>query len=110
MTKGYLTKSPRRSGFGQGGGVFCWDLLGREQGLSPDWTGPSRMPSVGKHGTRPDYGSGPHLQLMAEAVGLARRDLFDPLYSAGARAFLESDLVALFAECIGIDEGRFLSG
>jgi hypothetical protein len=49
------------------------------------------------------------MALMAAAVGLARRDLSDPLYSAEARSFLEGDLVALFAECLGF-EGSFVSG
>lgn len=59
------------------------------------------------HGNRPDYGSGPYLSLMAEAIGLARRDLAEPLYSADAREFLKGDLVALFAELIGF-EGSFI--
>lgn len=63
--------------------------------------------AIASHGTRPDYGSGPYLSLMAEAVGLARRDLADPLYSADAREFLLGDLVALFADCIGY-EGSFI--
>ena len=57
-------------------------------------------------GSTPDYGSGPYLALMAQAVRLARLDLANPVYSADARAFLRSDIVALFAECIGY-EGRF---
>lgn len=52
-------------------------------------------------GRRPDYGSGPHLAVMAAAVGLARKDLSNSLYSDEARAFLRSPLVDLFAECIG---------
>jgi hypothetical protein len=56
-------------------------------------------------GSEPDYGSGPYLLLMARAVRLARLDVANPVYSVEARAFLESDLVALFAECIGYDGG-----
>jgi len=62
--------------------------------------------AIGSHGFAPDYGSGSHLLLMAAAVELARRDLSDPLYSAEAREFLEGDLVALFADCLGY-EGSF---
>jgi len=63
---------------------------------------------VGVHGFRPDYGSGSYLLLVAAAVDLARRDLSHPLYSASARWFLEnSDLVDLFAECLGIDAQEF---
>lgn len=58
-------------------------------------------------GFRPDYGSGPHMALMAAAVGLARRDMSNPLYSAECQAFLTGPLVALFAECLGF-EGSFL--
>jgi hypothetical protein len=58
-------------------------------------------------GFRPDYGSGPHLALMASAVSLARRDMSNPLYSAECREFLTGSLVALFAECLGF-EGSFL--
>lgn len=58
-------------------------------------------------GIRPDYGSGPYLGLMASAVRLARTDLSNPLYSEEAKSFLEGDLVALFADCLGIDAGRF---
>lgn len=64
--------------------------------------------AIASHGNRPDYGSGPYLALMAAAVGLARRDRHDPLYSAECSAFLRSDLVALFADCIGF-EGSFES-
>lgn len=53
-----------------------------------------------------DYGSGPYLALMVQAVRLARLDLANPVYSAEARAFLRSDLVRLFAECLGY-EGAF---
>lgn len=59
------------------------------------------------HGFRPDYGSGPYLALMAAVIGLARRDMSNPLYSAECQAFLTGPLVALFAECIGY-EGSFL--
>lgn len=60
-------------------------------------------------GFRPDHGSGPHLALVAAMVELARRDLSDPLYSASARWFLQySDLVDLFADCVGIDPRRLL--
>ena len=66
--------------------------------------------AVTEYGSRPDYDSGPHLALMAAAVGLARQDMFDPLYLyADAREFLESDFVALFAECLGF-EGSFTRG
>lgn len=57
-------------------------------------------------GSEPDYGSGPYLLLMARAVRLARSDMANPVFSAGARAFLRSDIVALFAECLGY-EGEF---
>lgn len=60
-------------------------------------------------GFRPDYGSGPYLALMAAAIGLARRDMSNPLYSAECRSFLDGSLVALFAECIGY-EGSFTGG
>ena len=56
-------------------------------------------------GNEPDYGSGPYLALMARAVRLARLDVANPVYSAGARAFLGSDFVALFAECLGYEGG-----
>lgn len=62
--------------------------------------------AVGMHGSRPDYGSGPYLALMAGAIRLARRDLRDPDLAADAREFLAGPLVALFAECIGY-EGSF---
>ena len=62
---------------------------------------------LGSHGFAPDYGSGNYLLLMAAAVELARRDLSDPLYSADAREFLEGDLVALFADCLGYS-GSFI--
>lgn len=62
--------------------------------------------AIAAYGSRPDYGSGPYLALMARAVGLARRDLVDPSLSAEARAFLEGPLVDLFAECIGF-KGSF---
>lgn len=53
------------------------------------------------YGSRPDYGSGPYLLLMASAVRLARRDLADPDLRDGAREFLDGDLVALFSDCLG---------
>ena len=66
--------------------------------------------AVGSHGYRPDYGSGSYMLLVAAAVDLARRDLSDPLYSASASWFLKySDLVELFAECLGIDQRSFLN-
>jgi hypothetical protein len=52
-------------------------------------------------GSEPDYGSGPYLALMARAVRLARLDVANPVYSVEARAWLGSDVVALFAECLG---------
>lgn len=57
-------------------------------------------------GSEPDYGSGPYLHLMARAVRLARLDVGNPVFSVDARAFLGSDMVALFAECLGY-EGDF---
>lgn len=57
-------------------------------------------------GGEPDYGSGPYLALMTSAVRLARLDLANPVFSAEAREFLGSDLVSLFAECLGY-EGDF---
>lgn len=57
-------------------------------------------------GSEPDYGSGPYLHLMARAVRLARSDVANPVFSAEARVFLRSDMVALFAECLGY-EGDF---
>jgi hypothetical protein len=57
-------------------------------------------------GSEPDYGSGPYLALMARAVRLARLDMANPVFSADARMFLGSDIVALFAECLGY-EGDF---
>jgi hypothetical protein len=56
-------------------------------------------------GSKPDYGSGPYLLLMAYAVRLARLDMASPVYSVEARTFLNSDLVALFAECLGYEGG-----
>lgn len=56
-------------------------------------------------GSEPDYGSGPYLALMARAVRLARLDVASPVYSVEAKAFLRSDLVALFAECLGYEGG-----
>lgn len=56
--------------------------------------------------TKPDYGSGPYLVLMAAAIRLARLDLANPALEAEARAWLRSDLVSLFADCIGY-EGVF---
>lgn len=53
------------------------------------------------YGNKPDYGSGPYLALMASAVRLARSDMVHPVHSVEARAWLNSDLVALFAECLG---------
>jgi hypothetical protein len=38
---------------------------------------------------------------MARAVRLARLDVANPVYSVEARAWLGSDVVALFAECLG---------
>lgn len=58
------------------------------------------------HGFRPDYGSGPHMLLMAAIVSLARRDMSDPLYSAECQSFLTGPLVSLFADCLGF-EGSF---
>lgn len=66
------------------------------------------MDAVGSHGTHPDYGSGSHLLLVGAAVALARRDLADPDLRAEALAFLQGDLVALFAVCLGY-EGDFIS-
>lgn len=65
--------------------------------------------AITEYGYRPDYGSGPHLDLLTEAVKLARQDMSDPLYSADAREFLTGDLCALFAECLGTDRS-FLDG
>ena len=56
-------------------------------------------------GDEPDYGSGPYLALMARAVRLARLDVANPVYSAEAREWLGSDMVALFAECLGYEGG-----
>lgn len=52
------------------------------------------------HGSRPDYGTGPYMALMAASVRLARRDLRDPDLAVGARAYLDGDLVALFRDCL----------
>lgn len=57
-------------------------------------------------GNEPDYGSGPYLALMARMVRLARLDMASPVYSAEALVYLRSDIVALFAECLGY-EGEF---
>lgn len=70
--------------------------------------------SLASYGSRPDYGSGSYeiaftLNVMAAAVDLARRDLLDPLYAAECQAFLTSDLVGLFADCLGY-EGSFIGG
>jgi len=42
---------------------------------------------------------------MARAVRLARLDVANPVYSAEAREFLRSDIVATFAECLGYNGG-----
>lgn len=64
--------------------------------------------------TRPDYGSGPYLALVAAAIRLARHDLDDPKLSEGALAFLRSEPymgkdvgidVSLFGELIGFTGG-----
>jgi hypothetical protein len=65
-------------------------------------TGPESQVTFGNE---PDYGSGPYLALMARAVRLARLDVANPVYSAEARLFLRSDIVDLFAECLGYDGG-----
>lgn len=86
-----------------------WPLwFSGENGIASDVT---QVPpeSLVTHGFRPDYGSGPHLLLMAMAVKLARLDLLDPSTRYESERFLRSDLVALFAECIGFD-GSFVSG
>lgn len=62
--------------------------------------------SIGFAGSHPDYGSGPYLLLMGAAIELARRDLAEPDLRAEALAFLQGDLVALFADCLGY-EGSF---
>lgn len=65
---------------------------------------------------RPDYGSGPHLALVAALVSLAVRDLADPNHSEEARAFLKGEPFAgspveidvdLFADLLGY-EGKFI--
>ena len=66
--------------------------------------------AIAEHGYRSDHNSGPYLAVMAAAVRLARQDRSNPLYSADALAFLESDMVALFADCLGVDERIFISG
>jgi len=58
----------------------------------------------GMHGSRPDYGTGPYLELMTSAVRLAYRDLRHPDYREGAREFLDGDLVSLFLDCLGVGE------
>lgn len=68
-----------------------------------DGTGLDALHTIG---SEPDYGSGPYLALMAQAVRLARLDMANPVYSVEARAFLRSDIVALFSECLGY-EGVF---
>lgn len=74
------------------------------EGAQPLWT------------NRPDYGSGPHLALIAALVSLAVRDLADPNYSEEARAFLKGEPFAghpveidvdLFADVLGY-EGSFI--
>jgi hypothetical protein len=62
--------------------------------------------SLASTGSEPDYGSGPYLHLMARAVRLARLDMANPDRSAEARKWLNSDIVLLFAECLGY-EGAF---
>ena len=56
------------------------------------------------------FGSGPYLSLIAAAVRLARRDLANPKFSAGARLFLQSKSfeghpvgvdLRLFADIVG---------
>lgn len=68
--------------------------------------GDTEMNSQFSVGNEPDYGSGPYLSLMARAVRLARLDVANPVFSADARMFLGSDIVVLFAECLGF-EGDF---
>ncbi len=54
----------------------------------------------GGHGSRPDYGTGPYLELMTSAVRLAHRDLRHEEFAPSARDFLDGDLVALFLDCL----------
>lgn len=75
--------------------------------MTVDFRSVGESQSTTEHGFRPDYGSGPWLALMVSAVRLARSDLTNPIYSEEARLFLEGDLVALFADCLGY-EGSFL--
>ena len=58
----------------------------------------------GTHGSRPDYGTGPYLELMTAAARLAYRDLRRPEFAREARDFLDGDLVALFLDCLGVGE------
>jgi hypothetical protein len=76
-----------------------WDLYSIEEAvIVAEWSEPDALVTVGNE---PDYGSGPYLALMARSVRLARLDVANPVYSADARAWLRSDIVALFADCIG---------
>ena len=65
--------------------------------VSDDWD----VVAVASHGSHPDYGSDGYLLFCAAAIALARRDLADPDLRAEALAFLQGDLVATFADCIG---------
>ena len=56
-------------------------------------------------GNEPDYGSGPYLALLARLVRLARLDIGHPARSVEAREWLRSDLVVLFADCLGYEGG-----
>ena len=82
--------------------LWVWDLsFSGETVIVPDREDePSAFFSTGN---KPDYGSGPYLALMASAVRLARSDMENPVYSVEARAWLRSDFVALFAECLGYE-------
>jgi hypothetical protein len=107
LTKGYSINEVPQSPRGGGGAFFIG--LNRER---QDAVSLTNLASDGEamtaHGFRPDYGSGPYMALVAAAVGLARRDMSNPLYSVECRSFLTGDLVGLFAECLGY-EGSFLN-
>jgi len=92
------------------GPFYVWEVVGTKLATTKEVSrmlgslSPVSVTSSGGHGSRPDYGSGPYLELMTAAVRLAHRDLRCPEYDQGARDFLDGDLVALFLDCLTAGE------